>query len=80
MAAKKPENMNFEAVLSELEQIVEKLERGDVPLEQALQFFERGIALTRAGQQKLTDAEQRVHILLSQSSEAQLQPFNTEIE
>ncbi len=75
MAAKKPENMAFEAALDELDAIVNELESGDIPLEDALKKFERGIALARSSQQKLTQAEQRVEILLQADDEAQLTDF-----
>ncbi|GAD30538.1 exodeoxyribonuclease VII, small subunit [Photobacterium leiognathi lrivu.4.1] len=75
MAAKKPENMAFEAALNELDAIVNELESGDIPLEDALKKFERGIALARSSQQKLTQAEQRVEILLQADDEAPLTDF-----
>ena len=43
MAAKKTDSLSFDAALGELEQIVDKLEQGDLPLEDALKQFERGI-------------------------------------
>ena len=76
MAAKKPENMSFESALGELETIVTELEQGNLPLEQALKQFERGIGLARAGQSKLAQAEQKVEILLGdQQGQQQLTPF-----
>ncbi|PKF51805.1 exodeoxyribonuclease VII small subunit [Enterovibrio nigricans] len=75
MAAKKPENMAFEETLKELDTIVNGLENGDLPLDAALKQFERGIALARQGQKTLTDAEQRVEILLAQDDNASLEPF-----
>ncbi len=75
MAAKKPENMSFEETLKELDTIVTGLENGDLPLDTALKQFERGISLARQGQKTLTDAEQRVEILLAQDDNAPLEPF-----
>ncbi|KUJ00181.1 MULTISPECIES: exodeoxyribonuclease VII small subunit [Vibrio] len=75
MASKKPENMSYEATIEELDTLVNQLENGDLPLDDALKTFERGIALARAGQAKLNDAEQRVKILLSDSDEAALSDF-----
>ncbi|WP_282066204.1 exodeoxyribonuclease VII small subunit [Vibrio rotiferianus] len=80
MAAKKPENMTFEATIEELDGLVDQLENGDLALDDALRKFERGIALARAGQTKLSDAEQRVSILLSEDDEAPLSDFNPESE
>lgn len=75
MATKKPENMSFEATVDELDTLVEQLENGDMALDDALKKFERGIALARAGQQKLTEAEQKVSILLAKDDDADLQDF-----
>ena len=54
----------FEAALEELEQIVGKLERGELKLEESLQLFERGVALTRSCRQSLDQAELKVQQLL----------------
>jgi exodeoxyribonuclease VII small subunit len=54
----------FEQALQELERLVERLERGDLPLEEALKSFERGVELTRHCQSALKAAQQRVEILL----------------
>ncbi len=75
MAAKKTESLSFDAALGELESIVEKLEQGDLPLEDALKQFERGIQLARVSKQKLEQAEQQVHILMQQDGEEKLVPF-----
>ncbi|ARN65158.1 TPA: exodeoxyribonuclease VII small subunit [Vibrio vulnificus] len=77
MAIKKPENMSFEATIEELDNLVDQLENGDLALDDALKKFERGIALARASQAKLTEAEQRVSILLSDSDDAPLSDFST---
>ncbi|HIF9445108.1 TPA: exodeoxyribonuclease VII small subunit [Photobacterium damselae] len=76
MAAKKTENMAFEEALDELDLIVNELESGNIALEDALKKFERGIALARSSQQKLTQAEQRVEILLQADDEAPLTEFD----
>ncbi len=80
MAVKKPENMTFEATIEELDSLVDQLENGDLALDDALRKFERGIALARAGQTKLSDAEQRVSILLSEDDEAALSDFTPDSE
>ncbi|MFA4715635.1 exodeoxyribonuclease VII small subunit [Vibrio vulnificus] len=77
MATKKPENMSFEATIEELDNLVDQLENGDLALDDALKKFEREIALARASQAKLTEAEQRVSILLSDSDDAPLSDFST---
>ncbi|EQB0499637.1 exodeoxyribonuclease VII small subunit [Vibrio alginolyticus] len=80
MAVKKPENMTFEATIEELDSLVDQLENGDLALDDALRKFERGIALARVGQTKLSDAEQRVSILLSEDDEAPLSDFKPDSE
>lgn len=54
---------DFESALAELESIVTKLEQGDLPLEQSLGLFERGVQLSRFCHTKLEDAERRIEIL-----------------
>ena len=71
---------SFETALQELEQIVSRLESGALPLEEALNEFERGVQLARQGQVKLQQAEQRVQILLSESEDATLSPFQPDAE
>ncbi len=56
--------------MAELEALVERLEQGDLPLEESLKQFERGVALTRACQTALKAAEQKVEILMKASSVA----------
>ena len=56
--------MDLEKALSELEEIVARLESGDLPLEKSLKQFERGVRLSRECQSALKDAEQRVQILM----------------
>lgn len=67
---------SFENDLQALEALVEKLERGDLPLEDSLQQFERGIALSRRCQQALKTAEQKVRILLEKNVEATPKNFD----
>ncbi len=67
--------VSFETALQQLEQIVTRLESGELPLEEALNEFERGVQLARSGQQTLQQAEQRVRILLNDDKEAALTPF-----
>ena len=55
--------VNFEAALEELEQLVERMETGELTLEESLKAFERGVVLTRDCQKALKDAELRVQAL-----------------
>jgi exodeoxyribonuclease VII small subunit len=67
---------DFEHALSELESLVERLERGDLPLEEALKTFERGVELTRHCQASLKAAQQKVEILLKRSGQAGIEAFS----
>jgi len=67
--------LDFEQALTELESLVQRLERGDVPLDDALRTFERGVALTRHCQACLQAAQQKVEILLNRSGQPQVEPF-----
>ena len=69
---------HFETALAELESLVEQMEKGELSLEESLQHFERGVALTRACQQALKQAEQKVQILLEKEGAANLEPFSKE--
>ena len=75
--SEKSKNFNFEASLNELEKLVDALENGDLSLEQSLQDFERGINLTRACQSALTDAQQKVQILLEKNGQSSLDDFSS---
>ena len=54
----------FEASLEALERIVQELEQGDLPLEKSLELFEEGIGLSRQCQERLSQAERRIEVLL----------------
>ena len=75
MSTTKPSAPDFEQALAELEAVVERLEHGELPLEEAVTQFERGIALARSCQDALKQAEQKVEILLARSAEAEAVPF-----
>lgn len=64
-ARKIPKSTKFEDALAELETIVQTLESGEQSLEASLEQFERGVGLSRFCQQSLSDAEQKVKILLA---------------
>jgi exodeoxyribonuclease VII small subunit len=65
----------LEKSLEELEALVAKLEGGDLPLEQALKEFERGVKLTRQCQTALQEAEQKIEILLRKTEQAEPSEF-----
>jgi exodeoxyribonuclease VII small subunit len=75
MSRKKTEPLPFEQALGELEALVERMEAGNLSLEDSLAAFEQGIALTRTCQEALAAAEQRVEILTARSVQAPTEPF-----
>ncbi len=71
----------FEVALARLEEIVQELEKGDLPLEQSLKFFEEGIKLSRICSKRLEEAERKVEILLKDTSgKLTIKPFENENE
>ncbi len=76
-AAKK---INLETSLADLEALVEELESGDLPLDQAMKKFEEGIKLTRGCQAALKEAEQKVQILLKSAGGEELTDFEVDEE
>jgi exodeoxyribonuclease VII small subunit len=66
---------DFETAMRDLEELVDRLEQGDLPLEESLAAFERGVMLTRTCQIALKDAEQKVEILLKKAGEPVIEGF-----
>jgi len=64
MKTNEQQTKSFEASLEALEQIVHELEHGDLPLEKSLELFEQGIRLSRQCQERLSQAERRIEVLL----------------
>ena len=69
---------DFEKSLAELEALVERLEGGELPLEESLKAFERGVALTRECQVALQAAQARVDILLKRDGQEVVEPLESE--
>ncbi len=76
MSKKKADLGQFEQTMTELEQIVQLLEQGELSLDESLRQFERGIVLARQSQQQLQAAEQKVQILMQQQQQEELLPFD----
>ncbi len=76
MAADK--KVDLEKSLAQLEDLVEELESGDLPLEKAMKKFEEGITLTRGCQTALKEAEQKVEILLKSAGGESLEDFQAD--
>lgn len=70
---------NFETSLEELERIVRELEQGELTLEKSLELFEQGVKLSRDCQDRLTQAERRIEVLMRDSQgRAAVRPFDPE--
>lgn len=65
----------FEDCLKRLEEIVERLEKGDLSLEESLALFEEGMKLSNSCRGELDQAEGKIEILLKQGSKLQAHPF-----
>lgn len=74
-APEQNEPLSFEACLEELEKTVKELESGDLPLEKALELYERGVALSETCRKQLEEAEMRVEILMKREGRVQAEPF-----
>ena len=62
------ETKPFEQSLSDLEEIVAKLEAGDLPLEESLKLFEEGIRLSRTCRERITSATRRIEVLMRETN------------
>ena len=76
--ARKKSSLDFEQSLADLQVLVERLENGELSLEESLSAFEQGIGLTRDCQAALSQAEQKVQILLERDGQLTSEPFETE--
>jgi exodeoxyribonuclease VII small subunit len=66
---------SFEAGLLELEQIVKEMEGGDLPLERALELFEKGMKMSETCRKQLEEAETRIEVLVRKGDRMQPEPF-----
>ena len=73
-----PPGVPFEQSLGELEAVVKQLESADLPLEKALELFERGVHLSETCRKQLTEAETRVEILMKKGDDVEAEPFSPE--
>jgi len=66
---------SFEDSVKSLEKLIEELEQGDLPLEEALKKFEEGVKLIKYCNKKLDEAEQKIEIILRDEKEPKTAPF-----
>ena len=73
---------SFESQLAELEKVVEKLEKGDLTLEESVTLFERGVQLSNACKKQLSSAESRIQVLLEpeQDGPVRVEELGVEVE
>lgn len=77
MAKKESVQRNFEGALEELEQVVEQLESGELPLDDSLAAFEKGVGLVKFCNQKLNEVEKKVELLIKdKEGKLQLKPLH----
>ncbi|MGG6309706.1 exodeoxyribonuclease VII small subunit [Paenibacillus macerans] len=72
--AEQPE-IHFEEAMNQLEDIVSQLERGDVPLEKAIDLFQQGMQLSQLCSQKLAQVERKIEMIVEEDGEIGKQPF-----
>jgi exodeoxyribonuclease VII small subunit len=68
--------VTFESGLQQLEGIVKEMESGDLPLERALELFEKGMKLSEMCRKQLAEAERRVETLIKRAGEVTAEPFS----
>ncbi|GEN45277.1 exodeoxyribonuclease VII small subunit [Alkalibacillus haloalkaliphilus] len=71
-------NLTFEQAMEKLEKIVEQLEQGDVPLEQAIQYYKEGMQLSKVCHEKLKNVENEMTEILNENGESE--PYTVEEE
>ncbi|MGP8321861.1 MAG: exodeoxyribonuclease VII small subunit [Methanosarcinaceae archaeon] len=76
MVKRKEKDVTFEQSLEELETLVEKLEHGQLTLDESLGTFEHGMELTRVCTQKLSRAERKIEQLIEKNGELKTEPFD----
>ncbi|WP_422660715.1 exodeoxyribonuclease VII small subunit [Paenibacillus sp. EC2-1] len=72
--------MSFEEALAQLETIVGQLEDGDVPLEKAIDLFQKGMHLSQMCSQKLEQVEQKIEMIVEEGGELKRRPFGNMLE
>ncbi len=70
---------NFEAQLARLEELVQALESGELPLEEAVKTFEEGMVISKKLAEVLAAAERKIEVLLAKEGSATLKPFAADL-
>ncbi|NMO96888.1 exodeoxyribonuclease VII small subunit [Paenibacillus lemnae] len=72
--------MSFEEAMEQLEQIVGQLEDGDVPLEKAIDLFQKGMKLSQLCSLKLEQVEQKIEMVVEEGAELKRRPFGASLD
>lgn len=75
----KKEELNFEELMTKLEEITNKLENEKLSLDESVKLFEEGMQISKECNNKLEDAEKKITILINQNNEIKEEDFNTEV-
>ena len=75
----KKEELNFEELMTKLEEITNKLENEKLSLDESVKLFEEGMQISKECNNKLEDAEKKITILINQNNEIKEENFNTEV-
>ena len=75
MVIKMTDKFNFNKGLLQLEEIINKMESGELSLEDSLKYFEEGVKIHRQCHTALTDAEQRISVLSENNNYSEEKPF-----
>ncbi|ALX48040.1 exodeoxyribonuclease VII small subunit [Lentibacillus amyloliquefaciens] len=65
----KDSNLSFEEAMAELEKIVEKLEKGDVPLEKAISYYQEGMQLSKVCNDKLSNVQEKMTKIMNEQGQ-----------
>lgn len=74
------QGVTFEEAMEKLENIVDQLEAGEIPLEKAIQLFQEGMELSKLCHQKLESVEEKIQVLMEENGELVKKPMNVEEE
>ncbi|GGH25107.1 exodeoxyribonuclease VII small subunit [Paenibacillus segetis] len=69
------QQINFEDAMNQLEEVVAQLENGDVPLEKAIDLFQKGMQLSQLCSQKLAQVERKIEMIVENGGEIEKKPF-----
>lgn len=72
------EQLSFDAAIRRLEEVVDRLEQGDIPLEESIALFQEGMQLSRLCHEKLAVVSHKIEVLVKENQEWQVRPYREE--